>query len=288
MSDKITIIRATKNADNPYVVLRKAVPQDKGLSWEARGMLSYILSQPDNWKIIPKNLEQNCGKSVVYRILNELIAAGYIKRKPNRDQNQRFVSWIYEVYEVPQPKDTAKEKEPLPKNPEMAQPEMENRDALLSTDSLPSTDSTKKDSTSGVADVPSPEADKPSNGHEPTPKKERPRDWVFDAIALGSFKINDTTGLDKITGKRIGIVASWLKKQDGINQDGETVALIGRFYEWYDKAKNGIARPRDVTKFAEAWVEWQSYKAAPPSNALPATDWDDMDWALPEDMLKPL
>jgi hypothetical protein len=146
------------------------------------------------------------------------------------------------------------------------------------------------DSTPPSGDVPSADAATPSNGHEPTPKKERPRDWIFDTIALGSFKINNTTVLDKITGKRIGIVASWLKKQDGISQDGETVALIGQFYQWYDKAKNGIARPRDVTKFAEAWTEWQSYKATPLSNGLPANvDWnEDIDWALPEDMLKPL
>jgi hypothetical protein len=200
MSDKITIIRATKNADNPYVVLRKAVPQDKELSWEARGMLSYILSQPDNWKVIPKNLEQKCGKSVVYRILNELISAGYINREAKRDKNQRFVSWIYEVYEVPQPKKTTEKTDPLPTNPEMAQPEMENQDALLSTDSLPST---KKDYTSGVADVPSADADKPSNGHEPTPKKERPPcKWepLHDAllVAFGLEKAQMTPKADKI------------------------------------------------------------------------------------------
>lgn len=94
-------------------------------------------------------------------------------------------------------------------------------------------------------------------------KTERPRDVVYDAIAFFSFRINDTRVIDKITGKRIGIVSSWLKKQDGIQQDSETSKRIAQFYAWYDKTKNGIARPKDVTKFAEAWTEWQALPARP-------------------------
>jgi hypothetical protein len=261
MSDKITIIRATKNADNPYVVLRKAIPQDKELSWEARGMLSYILSQPDNWKVIPKNLEQKCGKSVVYRILNELIAAGYITRTPKRDQNQRFVSWIYEVYEVPQPKKTAEETDPLPTNPEMAQPEMENRDALLSTESLPSTESTKKDITSGVADVP---PAKP-NGHEPTPKKARPRNEWYDVIA-------ETMGVEGFKNTRIANVLRACGKGEYAKYDLEVPLTdpeqVREFWKWYQKVCAGcsLGSPATVQDFV---MRWQKEKASTPARPRP-------------------
>lgn len=115
MSEKPRFIyRAKRDHDNPYFQYRRATAQDRNLTFEARGMLAYLLSQPDHWKVQPKDLEQQCKKSVVYRVLNELIRCGYIERTQERDAQKKIVAWNYVVHE-----------EPLPKKQEVAFQEVE-------------------------------------------------------------------------------------------------------------------------------------------------------------------
>lgn len=100
MSTQATIIRAPRN--HQYFILSISTPQDKSLSYEARGMLCYILSKPDNWIIQPSDLQQNCSRGKVYKILNELIAAGYIEdRKRTKNESGKFVWSSYIVHEKP-------------------------------------------------------------------------------------------------------------------------------------------------------------------------------------------
>mgnify|MGYP007100092944 CR=1 FL=1 len=95
------IHRAARSDENPYFQFRRDTAQDRNLTFEARGVLAYILSKPDDWEVQPSDLEQNCGKSVVYRILKELRKHNYIQLVTTRDENHRIISWDYEVYEQP-------------------------------------------------------------------------------------------------------------------------------------------------------------------------------------------
>ena len=118
MTEKTRLIyRAQRNDENPYFQFRRATAQDRALTFEARGMLAYILSKPDHWKVQPSDLEQQCKKSVVYRVLGELIKHGYIDRQQERDDKKKIIAWHYIVHE-----------EPLPKKQEVALPEVENQD----------------------------------------------------------------------------------------------------------------------------------------------------------------
>lgn len=114
---EIYIYRAPKDKENPYFLFRRDTAQDESLTFEARGVLAYLLSKPDDWKLQPKDLEQQCKKSVVYRILNELIDHNYIERVQHRDEKKRIVAWNYIVHE-----------EPLPKNQEVGLQEVEKTD----------------------------------------------------------------------------------------------------------------------------------------------------------------
>ena len=51
-----TIIRAPRSAEHPYFACRRAPAQDEALSWEARGVLWYLLSKPDDWIILESDL----------------------------------------------------------------------------------------------------------------------------------------------------------------------------------------------------------------------------------------
>ena len=99
-----TIIRVAHGKDNPYVMIRRDSLQDKNLSWEARGMLSYLLSQADDWQVKPKDLQQHCGRDKVYSILKELLNARYVSYKEIRDpQTQHVIASDYTIHEKPLP-----------------------------------------------------------------------------------------------------------------------------------------------------------------------------------------
>ncbi|MFA5379408.1 MAG: hypothetical protein WC455_26865 [Dehalococcoidia bacterium] len=107
MSKSKTIIRAPRSSEHPYFVCRRAAAQDESLSWEARGVLWYLLSKPDDWQVQPVNLEQHCGRQKVYRILKELKSAGYLVQpeqghKQEGDVRGQFEPSVYIVHEAPQ------------------------------------------------------------------------------------------------------------------------------------------------------------------------------------------
>jgi ABC-type lipopolysaccharide export system ATPase subunit len=67
------IIRIQKKRNN-FVMLDKGFLDDPRLSFKAKGILAYLLSKPDNWKVIVKDLINHSqdGKKAVYSGLREL------------------------------------------------------------------------------------------------------------------------------------------------------------------------------------------------------------------------
>ncbi|MGD8707118.1 MAG: helix-turn-helix domain-containing protein [Nitrosopumilaceae archaeon] len=97
------IIRVQKNKNNPYVIINKNFLQNKNLSWKAKGLLSYLLSLPDNWEIKVEDLKNRStdGRDSTNTIIKELITYGYIKRKPKPKEKGKFGGYDYMVYEEP-------------------------------------------------------------------------------------------------------------------------------------------------------------------------------------------
>lgn len=92
-------------------------------------MLAYILSKPDDWEVKVSDLEREggCGKNRIYRILRELIDAGYVSERQQVQRENGTFSWTpYMVYEEPRMGKT----EPCPQKPYTDYPDMENRDIL--------------------------------------------------------------------------------------------------------------------------------------------------------------
>ena len=98
-----SIIRVQKNSDNPFVMIDKRIFSDNRLSWKAKGILGYLLSKPDNWKVVVGDLvkQSTDGRTAIYSGLKELIENGYIERKIHRGEDGRFTTSEYVVYEVP-------------------------------------------------------------------------------------------------------------------------------------------------------------------------------------------
>jgi len=99
-----TIIRKAKNKENPYAQIAKTAVQDKRLSWKATGLLSYILSLPDDWKINLVDLTRRKADGVfaTRAALKELATAGYVLIQSYRDEKGRFIGHEHLIYETPQ------------------------------------------------------------------------------------------------------------------------------------------------------------------------------------------
>lgn len=96
-----TMIRVNKNSN--YVVLSKKGLEDTRLIWKAKGLLAYLLSLPDDWKIYQEELAKHSkdGVKSTASALKELINNGYIVRECLRDEKGRFLGYVYQVFEEP-------------------------------------------------------------------------------------------------------------------------------------------------------------------------------------------
>lgn len=97
---KSKIRRAPKDNKNPYVMINKLPLDDAKLSWKAKGILTYILSKPNDWSIYVSHLskQSNDGEKSTRTGINELIENGFIIRYPIYEGG-KIIEWIYEVSE---------------------------------------------------------------------------------------------------------------------------------------------------------------------------------------------
>lgn len=98
------IIRIQKKRNN-FVMLDKGFLEDNRLSYKAKGILAYLLSKPDNWKVIIKDLinHSSDGKKAIYSGLRELKQHGYYRKMPIRNEKgQRIIYWESVIFECPE------------------------------------------------------------------------------------------------------------------------------------------------------------------------------------------
>lgn len=122
------IIRTEKNTN--FVVMDKRFLNNKNLSWKAKGIMSYMLSKPDDWTFYIDELIKHStdGKSSFRSGFNELKKEGYIQRRKRRKENGTF-EWETILTESPHTDF------PQVDNPSMEKPQMDNR-TLLSNEEL--------------------------------------------------------------------------------------------------------------------------------------------------------
>ena len=145
-----TIIRAPRR--NRYLVIDQRIIEDARISWAARGLLAYLLSRPDNWKVLIKDLQRrgNLGRDGVYSLLKELRHFGYVQYQGVRDKQGRLRGGIYTVREIPSSPHPARPEAVKPRAvaPDSAPPRPASPGALVNTENylrtIPaSTDNTK-------------------------------------------------------------------------------------------------------------------------------------------------
>jgi hypothetical protein len=100
---RMSIVRVHKK-ENPYVIIDKTGVNDTRLSWKARGLLCYLLSKPDDWKVNVKHLANQGpdGERATRSGLKELERYGYMVTRPVRDDKGRITEWEHNIFEIPQ------------------------------------------------------------------------------------------------------------------------------------------------------------------------------------------
>ena len=200
----MAIIRTKR--EHSYTVVSNKIYDKNQLSWQAMGLLGYLLTKPDNWQVmvaelvnVTKDTKKPTGSNGVYNIINELKEKGFISVRKNSDG-----STDYTVYDEPiqQPNQA----NPNQANPNQANPNQANPNQAETT--LVNTDiqqvlNITKDGDVGVEVSEPSETDEPTNsnifGDFPITDDWEPKDKVaFDAKlrrsqipSLGDKRIKD-------------------------------------------------------------------------------------------------
>ena len=114
-------VEVTKN----YTVMSNRHLRDKNLSLKAKGLLSQMLSLPEDWDYTLKGLALINREKIdaIREAVRELEQAGYVIRSRERDEKGCLRGTEYVIYEQPQ---LPKSENPILENPILKNPTLEN------------------------------------------------------------------------------------------------------------------------------------------------------------------
>lgn len=116
----MAVFRIERTRD--YTVMSNHHLRNGSLSLKAKGLLSMMLSLPEDWNYTTRGLAKICkeGVDAIGGTLRELEKAGYIVRHQLRDSHGRISDTEYVIYEIPHPKpsDPPKPEEPVTEEPD--------------------------------------------------------------------------------------------------------------------------------------------------------------------------
>ena len=114
----MSVFRVEKNKG--YTVMSNHHLRNHTLSLKAKGLLSQMLSLPEDWDYTLQGLAQINKESIdaIREAVRELERAGYIKRSRERDERGCLRGTVYTIYEQPHA-------EPTPEEPTQEKPTLE-------------------------------------------------------------------------------------------------------------------------------------------------------------------
>lgn len=262
-----TIIRAPRSAERPYFITSRAAAQDDRLSLQARGMLWYLLSKPDDWEVKIDDLMKagSCGRNRVYAILKELREYGYLTERSKTRQKDGTFTWTeYQVIEEPNTKPEqaeSTENKPYPKNQHMGagspypqNPHTENGDIIQNTED--------KDTPNGVGAT-----DEDTTGTDGTTEKPTSDRVAIRQEVIDGCKFADSVRNEKELYGRSGRITRYLMGQPAVEHKVTYTVVhehwrakpgdFTRFVQYW-RGKYGDADvPRSLEKLHERWCEWR-------------------------------
>ena len=262
----MAVFRIEKTRD--YTVMSNHHLKDRTLTLKSKGLLSMMLSLPDEWNYTTRGLAAICREGVdsIGAALKELETHGYIRRTQLRDEKGKITDTEYVIYEMPQCEPPSSPGTPLPGT---AKPYTENPDMGIPDTAEPCTENpaqlnTKKSSKeTSKTDLSSTELSNPIQSNPPTPAgarmgtdrmgaRECYREVILDNIEY-SYLVQDShidrEQLDEIVDLIVDVLAHGLmdeadKKQvSTLLQSGRSNSEIAY---WLSRAYSGEIETLDL------------------------------------------
>ena len=213
----MAVFRIEKTRD--YTVMSNHHLRDMSLSLKAKGLLSLMLSLPENWDYTMKGLSRICkdGIDSISGGIRELEEHGYLIRERVRGANGQLGSIEYTILEQPKEPTPAQEK-PIRENPVQANPTLvtpvQEEPAQLNKD--------RSSNEPSRTDLSSTEISNPIQSNPPTPAgarmgmdrmgaRESYRELILENIEYDFWKNSDRVDhemLDEITDLIVDTVCS--------------------------------------------------------------------------------
>lgn len=194
----MAVFRIEKTRD--YTVMSNHHLRNTELSLKAKGLLSLMLSLPDNWDYTTKGLARICkdGVDSICAAVRELEEHGYVIRERVRGANGQLGSIEYTILE--QPAEPSPEREnpvqvkPILENPVLGKPEQENP-AQLNKDKSNTDLSITEQSNPIRSNPPAPEG---RNGTDGMEAREIYREIVYGNIEYDILREDNTVNRDQL------------------------------------------------------------------------------------------
>lgn len=106
-----------------FTVIPNEVILDTRLSAEARWLLSYLLSRPNDWQVQVKDIQnKGCiGREKAYRLIKELVSVGWVRKDVSRENGGKWGGVDYVVMDQPECENL--DATPFPEKPHTAEPD---------------------------------------------------------------------------------------------------------------------------------------------------------------------
>ena len=137
----MAVFRVEKNKG--YTVMSNHHLRNKELTLKAKGLLSQMLSLPENWDYTPAGLSHIKREKIdaIREVVKELEQVGYIVRSQTRDEKGRLRGADYVIYEQPPASDLPTLENPTQLNKDIQKTDLSKKEEInkdiLNTDSIP-------------------------------------------------------------------------------------------------------------------------------------------------------
>ena len=194
----MAVFRIDKTRD--YTVMSNHHLRNTELSLKAKGLLSLMLSLPDNWDYTTKGLARICkdGVDSICAAVRELEEHGYVIRERVRGANGQLGSIEYTILE--QPAEPSPEREnpvqvkPILENPVLGKPEQEN--PAQSNKDKSNTDLSITEQSNPIRS--NPPASEGRNGTDGMEAREIYREIVYGNIEYDILREDNTVNRDQL------------------------------------------------------------------------------------------
>ena len=186
----MAVFRIEKNRD--YTVIANHHLRNTALSLRAKGLLSLMLSLPEDWDYTTKGLARICrdGVDSICATVRELEDAGYIIRERVRNANGRLGSIEYTILEQPRP--------PEPKTGKPGQENPAQLNTKGSSNQISNTDSSSTEGSNPIQSSLQPPAGGNRAGRDWMRDRESYRELILENIEYDILIQNERMDRDRL------------------------------------------------------------------------------------------